>query len=188
MLSTLPNMSKVESSDDSINNLAIPESALKTIKAFASQQNRVTAKMTWSADFIKGKGLGQVILLHGKCTQQRDTDDVTNLSRSIWSGKDVYCRYGELIVQPTDWANCLAEAVAEWLKRPLLSLTVADLGTVETSIEQRLTTWFDLAEAWNAVLLVDEADIFLEQRKNKDLYRNGLVTGNDVSRRISPKA
>lgn len=36
--------------------------------------------------------------------------------------------------------------------------------------------WFDLAEAWNAVLLVDEADIFLEQRKNRDLSRNGLVT------------
>jgi hypothetical protein len=69
------------------------------------------------------------------------------------------------------------EAVAEWLKRPFLALTVADLGTVETSIEQQLTIWFDLAEAWNAVVLVDEADIFLEQRKNKDLYRNGLVTG-----------
>jgi hypothetical protein len=63
------------------------------------------------------------------------------------------------------------------LKRPFLALTVADLGTVETSIEQQLITWFDLAEAWNAVLLVDEADIFLEQRKTKDLYRNGLVTG-----------
>jgi hypothetical protein len=74
-------------------------------------------------------------------------------------------------------ADFTTEAVAEWLKRPFLALTVADLGTVETSIEQRLTTWFDLAEAWNAVLLVDEADIFLEQRKNKDLYRNGLVTG-----------
>jgi hypothetical protein len=76
-----------------------------------------------------------------------------------------------------DCADATTEAVAEWLKRPFLALTVADLGTVETSIEQRLTTWFDLAEAWNAVLLVDEADIFLEQRKNKDLYRNGLVTG-----------
>lgn len=80
-------------------------------------------------------------------------------------------------------ADRFAEAVAEWLKRPFLALTVADLGTVETSIEQQLTTWFDLAEAWNAVLLVDEADIFLEQRKNKDLYRNGLVTGNFLPRR-----
>jgi hypothetical protein len=56
-------------------------------------------------------------------------------------------------------------------------LTVADIGTVETKIEQELMKWFDLAESWNAVLLVDEADIFLEQRKTRDLARNGLVSG-----------
>jgi hypothetical protein len=56
-------------------------------------------------------------------------------------------------------------------------LTVADIGTRETKIEAELLKWFDLAEAWNAVLLVDEADIFLEQRKNRDLARNGLVSG-----------
>jgi hypothetical protein len=41
--------------------------------------------------------------------------------------------------------------------------------------------WFDLAEAWNAVLLVDEADIFLERRQNRDLARNGLVSGEAQS-------
>jgi hypothetical protein len=69
------------------------------------------------------------------------------------------------------------ESIAEWLHRPLLALTVADIGTRETKIEAELLKWFDLAEAWNAVLLVDEADIFLEQRKNRDLARNGLVSG-----------
>lgn len=63
------------------------------------------------------------------------------------------------------------------MERPLLALTVADIGTVETKIESELLKFFDLAEAWNAVLLVDEADIFLEQRKNRDLARNGLVSG-----------
>lgn len=41
--------------------------------------------------------------------------------------------------------------------------------------------WFTLAEAWNAVLLVDEADIFLERRQNRDLARNGLVSGKHLS-------
>lgn len=54
---------------------------------------------------------------------------------------------------------------------------MSDIGTIETRVEQELTRWFDLAEAWDAVLLVDEADIFLEQRKGRDLARNGLVTG-----------
>lgn len=69
------------------------------------------------------------------------------------------------------------EAISEWLHRPLLALTVADIGTIETRVEKQLFKWFDLAEAWNAVLLVDEADIFLERRQNRDLSRNGLVSG-----------
>jgi SpoVK/Ycf46/Vps4 family AAA+-type ATPase len=68
------------------------------------------------------------------------------------------------------------EAISEWLHRPLLALTVADIGTVETLVEGELLKWFNLAEAWNAVLLVDEADIFLERRQNRDLARNGLVS------------
>ncbi|KAL9018312.1 MAG: hypothetical protein Q9185_004415 [Variospora sp. 1 TL-2023] len=68
------------------------------------------------------------------------------------------------------------EAIAEWLHRPLLALTVADIGTAETRIERELIRWFALAEAWNAVLLVDEADIFLERRQTRDLARNGLVS------------
>lgn len=48
---------------------------------------------------------------------------------------------------------------------------------METRVERELLRWFTLAEAWNAVLLVDEADIFLERRQNRDLARNGLVSG-----------
>jgi SpoVK/Ycf46/Vps4 family AAA+-type ATPase len=70
-----------------------------------------------------------------------------------------------------------AEAIAELLGRPLLSLTVADIGTSETKVEVELLRWFSLAEAWRAVLLVDEADIFLERRQSRDLARNGLVSG-----------
>jgi hypothetical protein len=112
-------------------------------------------------------------------------DNISNRTRATWSWEDLYCRYETSRLQFAKLADCHAEAVSEWLRRPFLPLTVADLGTIETSIEQNLTTWFDLAEVWNAVLLVDEADIFLEQRKNKDLYRNGLVTGNNSSRQIS---
>ncbi|KAI5927728.1 P-loop containing nucleoside triphosphate hydrolase protein [Camillea tinctor] len=68
------------------------------------------------------------------------------------------------------------EAIAELLNRPLLSLTVADIGIVETEIDRELMRWFGLAEVWNAVLLVDEADIFLERRQNRDLARNALVS------------
>ena len=34
-----------------------------------------------------------------------------------------------------------------------------------------------LAEKWDAIILIDEADVFLEQRTTNDLVRNGLVSG-----------
>ncbi|KAI1452439.1 P-loop containing nucleoside triphosphate hydrolase protein [Annulohypoxylon moriforme] len=68
------------------------------------------------------------------------------------------------------------ECVAEFTRRPLLSLTVADIGTKEEQMEARLSDWFNLATRWEAVLLIDEADVFLEKRGLSDLARNSLVS------------
>lgn len=48
-------------------------------------------------------------------------------------------------------------------------------------MEERLSKWFRLAEIWNAVMLLDEADVFLERRQLNDLKRNSLVSGNSLS-------
>jgi hypothetical protein len=89
-------MSKVEPSADSINNLVMSESALRTIRALASRRDHNTVKTTWSADFIDGKGAGQIILLHGDCPPELNVDAVTNEIRATWSGKDVHCWYGNI--------------------------------------------------------------------------------------------
>jgi hypothetical protein len=55
---------------------------------------------------------------------------------------------------------------------------VADIGIVETVMERHLTKFFTLAASWGAVLLIDEADVFLKKRLNSDnITRNGLVSG-----------
>lgn len=72
------------------------------------------------------------------------------------------------------------ERTAISMKRPLLSLTIADIGINEERVETELTTWFFLAQRWKAVLLVDEADIFLERRKPYDNSRNAIVSGIEV--------
>lgn len=59
----------------------------------------------------------------------------------------------------------------------MLSLTCADIGTDEVEMEMKLTKWFRMAEKWGAVLLIDEADVYLEQRSKTDLKRNSLVSG-----------
>jgi hypothetical protein len=70
--------------------------------------------------------------------------------------------------------------VAKHTNRPLLSLTVADLGTEETTMEAKLSKWLDRAMSWNSIVLIDEADVYLERRGNEDLSRNSLVTGKKL--------
>lgn len=43
-------------------------------------------------------------------------------------------------------------------------------------VERGLEYNFQLAESWGCVLLLDEADVFLAQRGERDLSRNALVS------------
>jgi SpoVK/Ycf46/Vps4 family AAA+-type ATPase len=65
--------------------------------------------------------------------------------------------------------------MAEFLGRPLMTITSSDIGTEPKEVEVALTKYFKRAETWNAVLLIDEADVFMERRSSKDLGRNSLV-------------
>lgn len=53
---------------------------------------------------------------------------------------------------------------------------MGDLMEDEYQIEAKLVKWFSLAERWKAILLLDEADIFLERRATRDIQRNGIVS------------
>ncbi|KAM0563591.1 hypothetical protein ACHAPJ_001315 [Fusarium lateritium] len=73
--------------------------------------------------------------------------------------------------------TCTAESIAEFMKKPLMVLTSSDIGTEPAEVEHNLTREFKKAKSWGAVLLIDEADVFMEQRSTKDLLRNSLVAG-----------
>jgi hypothetical protein len=69
------------------------------------------------------------------------------------------------------------ECVANDTRRPLLSLTAQDVRMeYGHDIEANLRQWFILAAKWDAILLIDEADLFLEQRREGSLERNSLST------------
>jgi hypothetical protein len=70
-----------------------------------------------------------------------------------------------------------AECVAETLEKPLYPITCGDLGDTAESVENTLARTFSKAEAWDCVLLLDEADVFLAQRTRTDLKRNAIVSG-----------
>ena len=69
-----------------------------------------------------------------------------------------------------------AECVAEFLRRPLYPITCGDLGITAEEVEETLSESFARAEAWDCVLLLDEADVFLAQRTRTDLKRNAVVS------------
>ncbi|PMD40968.1 hypothetical protein L207DRAFT_427831 [Hyaloscypha variabilis F] len=68
-----------------------------------------------------------------------------------------------------------AEVVAEQFKKPLFQLTCGDLGTTAPEVERALEMNFSLANRWDCILLLDEADVFLAERTKEDFKRNGLV-------------
>lgn len=70
-----------------------------------------------------------------------------------------------------------AECVAAHTERPLLSLTCADIGVDPGKVEKNLEKWFKIASSWGAIMLIDEADIYMEHRQVQDLARNNLVAG-----------
>ncbi|KAJ7766247.1 P-loop containing nucleoside triphosphate hydrolase protein [Mycena metata] len=69
-----------------------------------------------------------------------------------------------------------AEAVAEVTHRPLYALSAGELGITPSSVESKLDSVLQLAQMWNAVLLLDEAEVFLTKRNVTDLQRNALVS------------
>ena len=54
-----------------------------------------------------------------------------------------------------------AEGIAELLKRPLYMVSTGELGTRSDQLEVELNKILDVAHSWGAVLLLDEADVFL---------------------------
>ncbi|KAK8000456.1 P-loop containing nucleoside triphosphate hydrolase [Apiospora arundinis] len=70
-----------------------------------------------------------------------------------------------------------AECIAAFTKRPLMILTSSDIGVDADEVEQNLSRHFKNAKSWGAVLLIDEADVFMERRSTADLHRNSLVAG-----------
>lgn len=69
-----------------------------------------------------------------------------------------------------------AESVAEMAEKPLYNVTCGDIGTQPEEVEQYLESVLNLGKIWDCVVLLDEADVFLEERSLQDLQRNALVS------------
>lgn len=59
---------------------------------------------------------------------------------------------------------------------PLYTVGCGNLGTEPEQIESRLKKVFEYAVAWKAILLMDEGDIFLQERDIHNVRRNAIVS------------
>lgn len=99
--------------------------------------------MLYTQDFIRGKGRGLLIMLHG---------------------------------EPGTGKTATAEVVAQTYRRPLLSISCGRWDHPRM-LEQGLEMVFRLANLWDCILLLDEADVFLTARTSTDdVSRNSLVS------------
>ncbi|KAI0453699.1 hypothetical protein F5B21DRAFT_478216 [Xylaria acuta] len=84
----------------------------------------------------------------------------------------IFLLHGTPGVGKTSTAECIAEST----NRPLIAITSGDLGVDTYRVEESLRYFLDLGQRYGALLLLDEADVYLERRRSKDITRNGLVS------------
>jgi ATPase family associated with various cellular activities (AAA) len=109
-------------------------------------------------------------LVHALVTNH-GSDEFDDLIKGKGKGL-VFVLYGE----PGVGKTFTAESIADDVKRPLYVLNTGELGVTPHTVESNLTTALKLATRWGAIVLIDEADVFLEQRTIHDLNRNCLVS------------
>lgn len=101
------------------------------------------------------------------------TSDINDYVEDIIEGKSA----GNIIMCKGHWGvgkTLTAEVYAELIERPLLAVHSGQLGTSASSIEKSLKGVFDQAKRWNAVLLLDEADVFVSKREH-NVEANAIV-------------
>ncbi|XXH01512.1 hypothetical protein Hte_007872 [Hypoxylon texense] len=110
-------------------------------------------------------------LIQALVTNQSETDHDADLIESKGNGLIMLLHGG-----PGTGKTFTAETVAEMAEKPLFRVTCGDIGTKPENVEKYLESALNLGKIWKCVVLLDEADVFLEQRTLTDLERNALVS------------
>lgn len=110
-------------------------------------------------------------LIQALVTSKLETEENTDLIQGKGNGLIMLLHGG-----PGTGKTFTAESVAELAEKPLFRVTCGDIGTKPEAVEKYLESVLHLGKIWGCVVLLDEADVFLEQRTLQDLERNALVS------------
>ncbi|KAK4499168.1 hypothetical protein PRZ48_009680 [Zasmidium cellare] len=116
-------------------------------------------------DIIQGKGAHQAVVI-------------------MFDAANRFAGQGLVILlngPPGTGKTLTAEAIAEHLRIPIFAATAGDLNSpYAQGLEEGLSKILELSARWGAVLLLDEADAFLETRSDDDQMRNQRVAGTFI--------
>ncbi|CAB9515173.1 AAA family ATPase [Seminavis robusta] len=85
----------------------------------------------------------------------------------------VFLLYGE----PGVGKTLTAEAVCEMLHKPLYTVSLGQLGSTAATLEKNLNDILTLCARWDALILLDECDLYVEKRSSGgSLERNAMVS------------
>lgn len=155
----IDNIREIQYNSDAFETLVLPGEQKQTILSLIKVH--VDERLVFD-DIIKGKGKGMIFLLHG----------VPGVGKTLTAGRLTILSLDKLKVLIT-----VIESVADYTQRPLYVVSCGELGLDVKSMEENLSSIIQLATAWNAIILIDEADVLLEQRNANNLVQNGLISG-----------
>lgn len=108
----------------------------------------------------------------------RDLIDILTSDLEVFADDIVEGKSGGTIIlcqgAPGLGKTLTAEVYSEVVGKPLYRVHSGQLGITAASVEANLSTVLQRAARWDAIMLLDEADVYIRQRDN-DLQHNAIV-------------
>ncbi|KAK1851925.1 FAD binding domain-containing protein [Colletotrichum chrysophilum] len=146
-------------------------------KVWANVQVEHLTDIVWPERPFDSLGLeiGKKVLIQN-LTCRFKTKEVTEVSNQDTGG----VQGGNLCIfltgPPGVGKTLTAEVVAEETHRPLYRVQAGGLGFHPSALEKQLGDIFLLARRWGAIILIDEADMFMTKRRASTPDQNATVT------------
>jgi len=81
-----------------------------------------------------------------------------------------------LFGSPGSGKSLSIKGLAELTKSPIYSVGASDIGTNAAQIDKSLNNIFNLVSRWDGIVLIDEADAFMERRERKNIEQTACAS------------